>query len=436
MRKELLDELLNDKWYVQSGNLTPVFLMVAWFSGFEMKNVLGVGYSAGLFTSKTESGDLYYRVSDLERLHDFAFGEWEKDKKYFENVRAEWREAQQPHLKNYEEIDRLVLPKLMDRDLYAYIQKASRALTDSVGAAHLIEALAIPSDERLEKALEPFTKDAKQLNAAFVSLTTPDTRSFAQEAEDELRSIGRLEKKERPAAIRTYIKKWGWMRNSYAGRKRMQESEIMGEVNAVARMKPEAVSRSDKQRWIESLKLPAALVERFNALSFVTDWQDERKSYILKAVERLETLLEELSRRTGIPLNDLRYGLPPDFNESLPQKREELARRRAGVCVVAVPEEVLILTGAEYESAVAVLTKGHTHEGDDLRGLAASLGTVRGKVRVCTTLESLDKVEEGEILVASMTRPEYLPAMKKAAAFVTSARKSPRRFCMTAIWWR
>jgi len=31
-----------------------------------------------------------------------------------------------------------------------------------------------------------------------------------------------------------------------------------------------------------------------------------------------------------------------------------------------------------------------------------------------------DKVEEGDILVTSMTRPEFLPIMKKAAAFVTN----------------
>ncbi|OHA17692.1 MAG: hypothetical protein A2664_03685 [Candidatus Taylorbacteria bacterium RIFCSPHIGHO2_01_FULL_46_22b] len=420
MRKEELDILLKDDWYIQSGNLTPVFLMVAWFSGFEMKKELGVGYSAGLFTSKTEGGDLYYRVSDLERLHDFAFGKWEKDKNYFKEVRKNYVVSQEPHTKNLEEIDRTDLSTLSDTELYTFIQKTMRALTDSVGAAHIIEALAIPSDVRLKVALKPFTKDEKELSEVFVSLTNPDSLSFAQEAEEELRAIGKFPKKERMEAISKYITKWGWMRNSYAGRRRMTVDEIAGEANALLRMKGGKIqNEKDKKYWIEKLSLPSELVDRFEVLSFVTDWQDERKKYILLAVERLETLLEELSRRTVIPLNDLRYGLPPDFNESLPSRATELSKRRAGMCVVAVPEEILILTGKEYESAVLVLTKGHTHEGDELRGTAASLGTVRGRVRVCTTLESLNEIKEGEILVASMTRPEYLPAMKKAAAFVT-----------------
>lgn len=420
MQKAEIDKLLNDKWYIQSGNLTPVYLMVAWFSGFEMKRELGVGYSAGLFTSKNEAGDLYYRVSDLERLHDFAFGEWEKDREYFKKVRSRYVASQKPHQKVHEEIDKANFASVSDPLLHQYIQKAMRALTDSVGAAHLIEALAIPSDERLKGALRPFTKNEKQLNEAFVSLTTPETCSFAEVAEDELRKIGELPKSERRKAIEAYIAKWGWMRNSYAGRKKMTVDEIAGEANAVQKMKPESrMNGKSKEHWIKEISLPAELIEKFKVLSFVTDWQDERKMYILQAVERLETLLEELSRRTRIPLNDLRYGLSPDFDESISSRGPELANRRWGMCVVAVPEETVILIGKEYDAAVSVLTKGHTHEGDELRGMAASLGTVRGKVKVCTTLESLGNVKEGDILVASMTRPEYLPAMKKAAAFVT-----------------
>ena len=34
-------------------------------------------------------------------------------------------------------------------------------------------------------------------------------------------------------------------------------------------------------------------------------------------------------------------------------------------------------------------------------------------------MDSIEKFQEGEILVASMTRPEYIPSMKKAIAFIT-----------------
>jgi pyruvate,water dikinase len=46
-------------------------------------------------------------------------------------------------------------------------------------------------------------------------------------------------------------------------------------------------------------------------------------------------------------------------------------------------------------------------------------GKVTGKVRVCLNMESIKMFQEWEILVASMTRPEYIGAMKKSIGIIT-----------------
>ena len=52
-------------------------------------------------------------------------------------------------------------------------------------------------------------------------------------------------------------------------------------------------------------------------------------------------------------------------------------------------------------------------------GQTASVGgIVKGKARLLRSREEMHKVEEGDIIVAPMTIPEFLPAMKKASAFV------------------
>ena len=55
----------------------------------------------------------------------------------------------------------------------------------------------------------------------------------------------------------------------------------------------------------------------------------------------------------------------------------------------------------------------------DLHGTCASTGKVSGRVRICKTKEDIAKFEEGEVLVTAMTRPEFVPAMRKAAAIIT-----------------
>ncbi len=54
-----------------------------------------------------------------------------------------------------------------------------------------------------------------------------------------------------------------------------------------------------------------------------------------------------------------------------------------------------------------------------VKGLGASPGVATGKVKIVLSLDDLDKVEPGDVLVTTMTTPDMVPAMKRAAAIVT-----------------
>lgn len=56
-----------------------------------------------------------------------------------------------------------------------------------------------------------------------------------------------------------------------------------------------------------------------------------------------------------------------------------------------------------------------------VRGLPAAPGIASGKVRVLRDPEEGDQLVQGEILVAPMTNPDWLPAIRKAAALVTDS---------------
>ena len=55
-----------------------------------------------------------------------------------------------------------------------------------------------------------------------------------------------------------------------------------------------------------------------------------------------------------------------------------------------------------------------------LQGNVAQMGIARGFVRRVMGHKQIGELKEGEILVSSMTIPDFLPAMKKAAAIVTN----------------
>lgn len=56
-----------------------------------------------------------------------------------------------------------------------------------------------------------------------------------------------------------------------------------------------------------------------------------------------------------------------------------------------------------------------------VKGLPASPGMTAGKCHVITDPKDIDTFKEGEVLVTTMTSPDWVPAMKKAVAIVTDA---------------
>ncbi|MDO5036977.1 MAG: phosphoenolpyruvate synthase [Tissierellia bacterium] len=65
-----------------------------------------------------------------------------------------------------------------------------------------------------------------------------------------------------------------------------------------------------------------------------------------------------------------------------------------------------------------------------VRGLAASPGIGRGRVKLIKDISEIELIEEGDVLVTGMTNPDMVPAMRKSVAVVTD---EGGRTCHAAI---
>jgi len=82
-------------------------------------------------------------------------------------------------------------------------------------------------------------------------------------------------------------------------------------------------------------------------------------------------------------------------------------------------DETLDMLGIVLEDKKSAISGEAEQKEGEIKGQIAFKGKVKGKVKILSSVKDLPKVEEGDILVAAMTMPKYLPAMKKASAFVT-----------------
>lgn len=117
----------------------------------------------------------------------------------------------------------------------------------------------------------------------------------------------------------------------------------------------------------------------------------------------------ELAKR-GDQIEDY-YGRPQDIEWAIDKEGEIYFVQARPVTTLEKKVPVLSFgeRGRQLSKEKQVLVKG----------TPASIGIASGPVKNISGPEELDKIVEGDILVAEMTNPSYVPAMKKAAAIVT-----------------
>lgn len=136
-------------------------------------------------------------------------------------------------------------------------------------------------------------------------------------------------------------------------------------------------------------------------------------------------LIREAARRVGLTYQDALYlsidELLDGLYAGIPITLDELNQRKLGMAYVMRNRNLQTFFGEDANKLAsdAGVTEDTAPTRAELEGTVANMGIVRGVVKIVHNISELNKVEEGDILVASMTIPEFVPAMEKASAFVT-----------------
>ena len=101
------------------------------------------------------------------------------------------------------------------------------------------------------------------------------------------------------------------------------------------------------------------------------------------------------------------YGMPMDIEWGMENKTLYIVQAR--------PVTTLVF----QDNSDDLMVDESKHPKLLLEGLGASPGVASGGVVIVKEPSEIDKVKQGDILVAEMTNPDYVPAMRRAAAILT-----------------
>ena len=152
--------------------------------------------------------------------------------------------------------------------------------------------------------------------------------------------------------------------------------------------------------------------------------RDVRKKDAYKGITFLSNSMREMFSRKGIDKELIIYTIYRDFITGDYKKEtfiEELSKRSNGFLIYFGKDGPEIEYSKFEESKKEIYeTMFNSNKGiKKIKGSIANKGNAKGVVKVILNSKDFSKFKKGEILVTSMTRPEFIPLMKKSVAVIT-----------------
>lgn len=234
--------------------------------------------------------------------------------------------------------------------------------------------------------------------------------------------------------IQRYRMDFDFVESNYATVKHMTDESIVDEIwTNLQRLEEWKKESQELRRYEKDHEAAIATIVRQrklkeNPLWFferLTIWRENRKKVNLMSIHVLDAILGRVEALTGIPKTYLQYLVPdevPNVLKGLVPIEELKKRREEGVMMSFEGTRFDLVHGEqadslrrEYDDRLGADTSSSV-----INGQTACQGYAKGVARIILDVSQFERFNEGEILVTGMTRPEFLPLMKRAAGIVTN----------------
>ncbi|PIN86682.1 hypothetical protein COV19_03550 [Candidatus Woesearchaeota archaeon CG10_big_fil_rev_8_21_14_0_10_44_13] len=296
----------------------------------------------------------------------------------------------------------------------------------------------------MEKNRKGFTP--KDFNNALGVILTPNYTSYMTEFDIELYGVCSFikkngaedsfeTKKEVREKIKALLSRFWWIELTWSQRNRKTFEGVVSEIKEIIkkgedidreaiRLKNSAEEAETRKKILgKDLKFDDEMDTYIDIFENYAVFHDYRKEAQMKTTEALNIILGEIGKRKGHDPGDLAWCWPDEIKKVFEgegiDKNKADERRKSFFMLVEkkgieqhTGKKAAERRGEELLSAFEGIT--------NFTGTIASPGKEIGKAKVCfSSQDAIKKIGKGDILVASMTLPDYVPAMKKAAAIVT-----------------
>ncbi|NYZ74839.1 hypothetical protein H0O03_01070 [Candidatus Micrarchaeota archaeon] len=326
------------------------------------------------------------------------------------------------------------LPVVIDFHNFALSTELTKILERRIGEQRLGKEIK-PPEALSVLAASHYDTQAKQENIELFELAAAVEHGLGKNFADE-NALSKAINAD-PALRRKlgeHVRKWNWIEHGYVGPAYSKEDFVKELLRTIRQYNAQDEEKRLKEADVVLRLQQAALEKKLSLTQDELTLFDAARDFMYAKAYRMDVrnksyyafglLLEEAARRTGYSKQELHA---TDFHELLAlldqrgsPTRDELAKRIDFCVWLQEGSSIKPVTGELALTELNERIAKHEHEGvTELRGQVACVGRATGKAKLVRTAVDAAKVQHGDILISPMTNPDLLPAMAKAAAFVT-----------------
>jgi len=280
----------------------------------------------------------------------------------------------------------------------------------------------------------------------FQLLTTPDKPTYVFKEEIGLLKCAlninfeylKLEKQEKKVqkTLKHHSENWFWIPFDYLGPDIWGPKECLKRIFEISKNKKGIKNllesklkhyeelKAKQKIIIKKYKIPASTVRLLDDLHTITIMQDEKKEICTKAQYFLQKCIfaligKQLKIDSVVCIKFSHEELWAALRGEKAITNSEVEKRKKSSIGILSTRGYDVVGGEKAEKFYKLFSPDVSII-KEIKGQIACRGIVIGKVKILLSPKEIYKIEKGDILVATMTTPDYIPAMSKAAAIVTS----------------